>query len=136
MNGADVTYTLKGVFVNKNKPEKQLKEFGPSPVGILEDRLVNLPNHMLEEVEEILKDEEDIPDVLTKLRVVYKNIMKLDYDNAASRALGAEGDGPDTEGKSFHELIGDFFQLYHGSQPSEKEWEIIEETAREAGVME
>ena len=64
MNGADATYLLKGVFINKNKPEKQLKEFGASPVGILEDKLVNLPNHMLEEVEGILKDEEDIESIL------------------------------------------------------------------------
>lgn len=64
MNGADETYTLKGLFINRNKPEKQLKEYGPSPVGILEDKLINLPNHMLEEVEEILKTTEDIDDIL------------------------------------------------------------------------
>lgn len=64
MNGADATYTLKGLFINKNKPEKQLKEYGASPVGILEDKLVNLPNHMLEEVEGILKDEEDIESIM------------------------------------------------------------------------
>ena len=38
MNGKDETYTLKGLFINRNKPEKQLKEFGASPVGILEDK--------------------------------------------------------------------------------------------------
>ncbi len=64
MNGADQTYVLKGVFVNRKKPEKQLKEFGASPVGILEDRLLNLPNHMLEEIEGILKDEEDIESIM------------------------------------------------------------------------
>ena len=40
-----------------------------------------------EELEEniiTLTDEEDIPEVLTKLRVIYKNIMKLDYDNKRS----------------------------------------------------
>lgn len=64
MNGSDEMYTLKGVFVNRNKSEKQLKEFGASPVGILEDKLVNLPNHMLNEVEDILKDEEDITAIM------------------------------------------------------------------------
>lgn len=64
MNGDDELYTLKGLFVNRNKPEKQLKEFGASPVGILEDKLINLPNHMLEEVEGILKDEEDIESIM------------------------------------------------------------------------
>ena len=64
MNGADEKYVLKGVFINKNKPEKQLKEFGVSPVAILEDKLVNLPNHMADEVEAIMKDEEDIQSIL------------------------------------------------------------------------
>ena len=64
INGADATYTLKGVFVNRKKPEKQLKEFGASPVGILEDKLINLPNHMLGEIEDILKDEEDIESIM------------------------------------------------------------------------
>ena len=63
MNGADHEYQLCGVFVNRNKSEKDLKEYGPSVVGILEDRLVNLPGHMLAEVEEILKTEEDIEDI-------------------------------------------------------------------------
>ncbi len=83
-----------------------------------------------------LTDEETQFDAMARLQEVYPRVMKLDYDNAASRALGADGDQVDTEGKSFQELIGDFFQLYHGVEPSEKEWAIIEETAREAGVME
>ncbi len=64
MNGADQTYVLRGVFVNRKKTEKMLKEYGASPVGILEDRLLNLPNHMLEEIEGILKDEEDIEAIM------------------------------------------------------------------------
>ena len=64
MNGEAEVYVLRGVFVNKNKTEKQLKEYGASPVGILDDKLINLPNHMLEEVEEIMKCEEDIDDIL------------------------------------------------------------------------
>jgi len=83
-----------------------------------------------------LTDEETQFDAMARLREVYPRVMKLDYDNSASRALGMDGDGPDTEGKNFHELIGEFFQLYHGSQPTEKEWKIIEETAKEAGVTE
>lgn len=63
MNGEDATYTLKGVFISSKKPEKQLKEFGPSVIGILEDKLVNLPSHMCEEVKEILATPEDIEDI-------------------------------------------------------------------------
>lgn len=32
-----------------------------------------------------LTDEEDVPDALAKLRTIYHNIMKLDYDNARTR---------------------------------------------------
>lgn len=35
-----------------------------------------------------LTDEQDIPDALGKLRAVYHNLMKLDYDNARTRATG------------------------------------------------
>lgn len=63
MNGPDHEYTLRGLFINKNKPEKQLKEYGASPVGILGNKLINLPNHLLSEVEEILQDEEDIAEI-------------------------------------------------------------------------
>ena len=56
----NAVWNLRGVFINKNKTEKELKEYGPSVVGILPDRLINLPNHMLEEVKEMMASEEDI----------------------------------------------------------------------------
>ena len=33
-----------------------------------------------------LTDEEDIPDAVSKLRIIYPNLMKLDYDNQRTRA--------------------------------------------------
>lgn len=38
-----------------------------------------------------LTDEEDIYDALNKLRVIYKNIMKLEYDNKRSREVNIVG---------------------------------------------
>ena len=35
-----------------------------------------------------LTDEEDIPDAVGKLRVIYRNLMKLDYDNRRTRSGG------------------------------------------------
>ena len=34
----------------------------------------------------VLTDEEDVPDALARLRTIYPNIMKLDYDNRRTRA--------------------------------------------------
>lgn len=63
MNGEDEQYNLRGVFINSNKTPQELKDYGPSVVGILPDRFINLPSHMLEEVKEIMSDEEDIEDI-------------------------------------------------------------------------
>jgi len=62
-DGEGTEYILKGLFINRNKSEKELKDYGPSVVAILDDCLVNLPVHLLEEVEGILKDEEDIESI-------------------------------------------------------------------------
>lgn len=35
-----------------------------------------------------LTDEEDVVDAIGRLRTVYTNIMKLDYDNRRTRASG------------------------------------------------
>ncbi len=83
-----------------------------------------------------LTDEETQFDAKARLQEVYPYIMKLNYDNKETRAfLDAEKD-IETEGKSFHELVTDFFTLFHGAEPTENEWAIIEEVAKEAGVIE
>lgn len=83
-----------------------------------------------------LTDEAVQFDAMARLQEVYPNIMKLDYDNRATRALHESDDAAETEGKSFHELMLDFYQLMNGGEPDEEEWRIIEEVAREAGVIE
>lgn len=83
-----------------------------------------------------LTDETTQFDAMARMQEVYPNIMKLDYDNAETRALLEEDADYNTEGKSFDELIRDFFSIYHGKEPNEKEWELLMEVAREAGVIE
>ena len=63
-----------------------------------------------------LTDEQDIPDALARLRVIYPNLMRLDYDNRRTRAQ-QELDAPDrTETKTPLELFADFYQLQN-NQP-------------------
>jgi len=47
---------LYGLFINS----KNHSDYGASCVAILEDRFVNLPQHMIPEIEEILSDAEDV----------------------------------------------------------------------------
>ena len=52
----DADLKLHGLFINS----KNNSEYGASCVAILEDRFVNLPQHMIEEIQGILADPEDV----------------------------------------------------------------------------
>ncbi|EFU75786.1 exonuclease SbcCD, D subunit [Lachnoanaerobaculum saburreum DSM 3986] len=66
-----------------------------------------------------LTDEEDIPDVITKLRVVYKNIMKLDYDNQRTKKSSEINSINDMDSKSPLELFDTFYELQNGKHLSD-----------------
>ena len=66
-----------------------------------------------------LTDEEDIPDVITKLRVVYKNIMKLDYDNQRTKKSSEINLINDMDSKSPLELFDTFYELQNGRHLSD-----------------
>lgn len=57
-----------------------------------------------------LTDEEDIPDAIGKLRAIYHNIMKLDYDNARTRAHSEITGADDVEQKTPLELFGALYE--------------------------
>lgn len=82
-----------------------------------------------------LTNEEMQFDAMARLREVYPNIMKMDYDNTSTRAIKESDAEIQTEGKSFDELVSDFYKIINGTEPSEKEWNIIYEVAKEAGVI-
>ena len=61
-----------------------------------------------------LTDEEDIPDVIGKLRAVYPNLMKLDYDNRRTRSSARLDGAEEVERKSPLTLFGEFFEQQNG----------------------
>lgn len=67
-----------------------------------------------------LTDEEDIPDAVSKLRIIYPNLMKLDYDNKRTRAgIVLEG-AEDAQRRSPLELLEEFYEKQNG-QPMGQE---------------
>lgn len=73
----------------------------------------------------ILTDEEDVPDAVGRLRVVYKNLMKLDYDNARTRHTNQiEGDGRADQKPPF-EVFSEFYQLQNNAPMSDQQAEYI-----------
>lgn len=63
-----------------------------------------------------LTDEEDIPDGMQKLRLIYPNLMRLEYDNQRTRENQEIVAGQETEQKSELELFEEFYQLQN-NQP-------------------
>ena len=66
-----------------------------------------------------LTDEEDVPDAAARLRVIYPNLMKIDYDNARTRASADFSSGAPEDRRSPAELFGDFYALQNGQPMSE-----------------
>lgn len=61
-----------------------------------------------------LTDEEDLPDAVNKLRIIYPNLMKLDYDNKRTQA-GIRLDGAENvQQRSPLELLEEFYETQNG----------------------
>ena len=74
-----------------------------------------------------LTDEEDIPDAIGKLRVVYHNMMKLDYDNKRTQSkMNIEGTA-DVENKSPLDLFKDFYELQNNQPMSEEQTAFMQD---------
>lgn len=69
----------------------------------------------------ILTDEEDIPEGMAKLRVIYRNLMALDYDNRRTRHEAEITGAEDTERKTPLELLGEFYERQNGLPLSEEQ---------------
>ena len=72
----------------------------------------------------ILTDEEDIPDGIAKLRSIYPNIMRLDYDNARTRAGFAAIGEAETASKSPFELFAELYEAQNGQPMSAEQAEF------------
>lgn len=56
-NGADEVYPIQGLYINRKS------EYGDAPVAICMDCFVNLPQHMTDEVVEIMRTPEDVESI-------------------------------------------------------------------------
>lgn len=75
----------------------------------------------------ILTDENDVPEALGRLRNVYKNIMRLEYDNTRTRTDNLIVGTVDAETKSAFELFGEFYFKQNNVEMSQEQKEYIRE---------
>lgn len=72
-----------------------------------------------------LTDEEDVPDGLQKLRVIYPNLMRLEYDNRRTRESQEITGAQAVEERSELELFEEFYELQNNQAMSEKQQAYI-----------
>jgi len=77
----------------------------------------------------ILTNEDDVPDAMRKLKTVYPNILRLDYDNARTKSGGAVEVLPEAETKTPMELVSEFYAMQNGQPMNEAQSEYIKRLA-------
>ena len=73
-----------------------------------------------------LTDEEDVPGALQKLRTVYPNLMRLEYDNKRTRENREVQAVEAQEQKSELELFSEFYELLNNEPMKEEQAEFVE----------
>ncbi len=72
-----------------------------------------------------LTDENDILNAVSKLRTVYKNIMKLDYDNTRTRSNGKIKSLKSIKEKSPIEIIDEFYNMQNNIKLNDEQIEFL-----------
>ncbi len=72
-----------------------------------------------------LTDEQDIPEALGRLRVIYPNIMRLDYDNLRTRAQGWAGEAQPVQQLSPSQLFARFYAEQNNCPLSEEQAALV-----------
>lgn len=72
-----------------------------------------------------LTDEEDIPDAIGKLRVIYPNLMKLDYDNKRTRSSAKLDIIENIEQRSPLDLFAEFYKKQNNQPMTDRQSEFM-----------
>ena len=74
-----------------------------------------------------LTDEEDVPEAMARLRVIYPNLMKLTYDNARTRSNAVIDGALDVQKKSPLQLFGELYEQQNNRPMSEIQNDFLQE---------
>lgn len=78
-----------------------------------------------------LTDEDDIPDAIGKLRTVYHNLMKLDYDNLRTRNMNSIGGAENVEKKSPYEHFSEFYEKQNNQPMNDNQSDFMKKLIEE-----
>ena len=75
----------------------------------------------------ILTDEEDVPEAIGRLRVIYPNLMKLSYDNTRTRTTQIVGEAEDVKRKSPLTLFEELYEAQNNRPMSQEQRAFVGE---------
>ena len=73
----------------------------------------------------ILTDEEDVPEAVGKLRLIYPNLMKLSYDNTRTRTSQVVDGARDVQQKTPLELFEELYELQNNQPMSDRQRSFV-----------
>lgn len=73
----------------------------------------------------VLTDEEDVPDALGKLRIIYPNVMSLRYDNRRTQAQNSIELDESVPARSPYELFSALYRAQNNSEMSEEQAKLV-----------
>ena len=74
-----------------------------------------------------LTDEEDVPEAVSRLRVIYPNLMKLAYDNTRTRSASVVDGALDVQKKSQLQLFSELYEIQNGQSMNDVQQEFMRE---------
>ena len=100
-------------------PKRELRQLRGTFQELMSESFYENTTYQNDYVHVTLTDEDDLIDGANKLRTVYPYLMKLDYDNARSRALQKLQAATDVELRQPIELFAELYEKQNGSPLSE-----------------
>lgn len=79
----------------------------------------------------VLTDEQEIPEVMGKLRTVYPNVMALDYNNTRTRQVTKISGAEPMQDKQPIEYFREFYEKQNGTSMSDRQELIVMEAIKE-----
>ena len=75
----------------------------------------------------VLLDEDDVPDAVGKLRIIYPNLMKLSYDNKRTASQQEIDGAMDVEKKTPLELFDEFYEKQNNQNMTDVQKKFVQE---------
>jgi exonuclease SbcD len=151
--GSPVKYSLNEINQDKAFTIIELKEKGkPASIRTIPVKPLHEMRELRGPLEELVKpenikypddyvfatltDEMPVPDAFEIIRSHYKNIMGLRYDNTAEKKAEETETITQESVRTFSDMMQEFYKKILGTDPTEEEWNVLKETAEEAGIEE